>query len=88
MIFHSKNVQMIGKILLFQGILASDVLIINSWPHCMKGGREFRALGIKERGRKGCCYNIIKGCFHREGEGRPSLEKFRTGGHFFPKVLW
>ena len=25
-----------------------NVLIINSWPHCMKGGKEFRVVGIKE----------------------------------------
>ena len=24
-----------------------NVLIINSWPHCMKGGKEFREVGIK-----------------------------------------
>ena len=27
-------------------------LIINSWPHCVKGGKEFRALGIKEGGER------------------------------------
>ena len=25
-----------------------NVLNINSWPHCMKGGTEVQALGIKE----------------------------------------
>ena len=25
-----------------------NVLIIDSWPHYMKGGNEFRAVGIKE----------------------------------------
>ena len=29
-----------------------NVLIIDSWPHCMKGVKEFRAMGIKE-GEKG-----------------------------------
>ena len=29
-----------------------NVLIINSWPHCMKGGKEFRAVGIKEGGER------------------------------------
>ena len=27
-----------------------NVLIINSWPYYMKGGKEFRAVGIKEGG--------------------------------------
>ena len=26
-----------------------NVLNIDSWSHCMKGGKEFRAVGIKER---------------------------------------
>ena len=29
-----------------------NVLIINSWLHGMKGGKEFRALGIKEAGER------------------------------------
>ena len=29
-----------------------NVLILNSWPHCMKGGKDFRALGMKEGGEK------------------------------------
>ena len=29
-----------------------NVLIINSWPDCMKGSKEFRALGIKEGGER------------------------------------
>ena len=29
-----------------------NVLIINSWPHCMKRGREFRAVGIKTGGER------------------------------------
>ena len=29
-----------------------NVLIINSWPRCMKGVKEFRALGIKEGGER------------------------------------
>ena len=25
-----------------------NVMIINSWPHCMKGGKELQEVGIKE----------------------------------------
>ena len=29
-----------------------NVLTINSWPHCIKGGKEVQALGIKEGGER------------------------------------
>ena len=32
--------------------VASKCLNINSWPHCMKGGKEVQALGIKEGGER------------------------------------
>ena len=59
------------------------LLIINSLPHKMKGGRIFRTMGIKRGGRKGYQFdqnpNLIERWFHYEGRGRLIRLALRQG---------